>query len=195
MTRTTPPNQDTRLSRGGRSGATPHTSNGFVLMEILAYVALLGLLATGVAVSSRMVHDGRSVAAVESRLAWLDAAARRASGVAGGPVTMSFDLTHQEVALQIAGRTPDRASYRFDWPGTLRLQQAWVGGENVVLGDAVVRFGGRGQSDTYGLEFYDQRRGEARWLLVAGGSGQMSALRNRSAMKGVFDALSRRNLD
>ncbi|MEM8782381.1 MAG: hypothetical protein AAGE65_05925 [Planctomycetota bacterium] len=164
---------------------------GLVLIEALAYVVLLGVLAAGIMVSARLVQEGRGMPEVASRLDWLDAAARRAGDLSDGGVRLEIDLIGQQAALWVNGRTPASGDYRLTWPSDLRLQQVWVNGRRVVLGEASVRFGANGISETYGLEFYDQRDGRSWWRLTAGGSGQVRRLSDRAAMEEVFDALSR----
>lgn len=163
---------------------------GFTLIEMMAVLLLLSLLAGAAVVGfAAPLRAARARQAVE-QVGASDASARQAARRSGRDVELIIDLSEQQL-IRRESREDTRGTLRTSLPAGFRIDQIRTGERVVSAGTISIRCSPQGLSRTYALRLvgpeFDQ------WLLVAGLSGQMKALNDESLVASIFAELSRRD--
>lgn len=167
----------------------------FTLIEVLAVVALMALLA-GATVYA-MAEDVRrsSREEVVGRLAHADHMARLAAERLGEPVTLRFDLRGQRALRVVGGEGSGRqTSTVLALPPGYRIDRIVMAAAVVDSGDATVAFSTGGRSASYGVCLIsrdDGAEGKTRqdWFVFAGLTGQMTVGLNDDQVDNLFAAV------
>lgn len=173
--------------------------SGFTLIEMMAVVVLLGLLAGAVVWSLADEAHRRSRANVIARIAQADRTARIAARRLGRPCVLRFDLDRQRI-VRLAGRRDHggAAGHAMQLPAEHRIERVVVLGGPLSGGSATrkftaigtktgtveVAYSTAGRSASYALRLVSRGRDGGtepaesapdggRWLLFAGLTGQM----------------------
>lgn len=175
---------------------------GFTLMELLAVVAVLGLIAGATAWSmADQVRQG-SMADLIAKFRHVDEFARHAARRIEGDWTLNIDVSEQSMWRQ---RQHDGSTERgpvFKLPGEFAIGSILVasGGQSGGSDSARTRYrehsGGRvelkvdrnGSTASYAVELKGPEN-QRRWLLIAGLSGQLIEYDNDQPIKDIFAAL------
>ena len=169
--------------------------NAFTLVELLAVVAVLGLLAA--AMATRYGDRGEAkLRLAESRVQSVDRLARRLAEQRGAPVRMRIDLTEGLLSIEGEALGENKQGPASLIPRGVSLTQGHTSTESRDRGEIVVDYRSDGSSGSFALRLGSDR-GSASWVLAAGGSGQVSVASayNPSQPKGANHAAHRRDRD
>lgn len=188
---------------------------GFTLIEVMAVVALIGLLSAATAWSlaedaGRVRHDE-----VIKRLSYTDVMARAAARRLG-PSTLHIDLDRQRIWVVSPGERGDQteATHALKMPGSCRIQAVrWVDPSpmrqersrdqrEIVVessGEVVIPISGEGISRSYVIHLRGQeqlgagsdvdRDGDA-WLLFVGMTGQVLNEQDEAKIQTILEMLA-----
>src|SRR2546423_437223 len=128
------------LSRSTRRGS--ERSRGFTLIEMMAVVIIMALLATAAALSfARPMRVARARDAVD-QIQSLDASARQFARRFGKPVEIVFDLSNGTLAR----RDRDTIAFQSSLPRGCRIDEVRVAGQSFSLGEASIQCAASGMS-------------------------------------------------
>lgn len=183
----------------------------FTLIEVLAVVTLLGLLAGATAWS--LADNARSARQRDAidQIAHADAMARLAAERLGELTWLAIDLDRQRLVRHRDGEAGDEeAAHSVQLPTHTRLDRVRIVAGAATLSDqarqlrsgrfergvVAIPFGAHGRSPTYAVRFsvHDEEAPGGRrssWLVIAGLSGQATRLDDAQAMENLLDALAR----
>jgi prepilin-type N-terminal cleavage/methylation domain-containing protein len=173
---------------------------GFTLIEVMAVVALLGLLAGAVAWS--MAADARrsSQTAAVMQVAHADRMARLAAGCLGRACVLQFDL-HRGRMVRFDGTGRERQeSHSLYLPTGWRIERmvlpaermrgsglSWpAGGRTIDGGEVDVAFSYDGRSPSYALLLADEGDDGRVWLVFSGLTGQMIQCEDENEVHNLF---------
>jgi len=192
---------------------------GFTLIEVMAVVALLGLLAGATVWSITSDADRATQSDATSRLTHVDAMARLAARRFAG-TTLHIDLAKQAVWYAPLGIAPDAAdadprSQSTTMPGRHRIARVWLvelpksSGtvraaprvEQIDSGQVAISVSANGHSTTYALEVVGPSPAGSQantnnadyttvWLLFAGLSGQATTHHDEKTIQDIFARLA-----
>ncbi|MGB0766890.1 MAG: pilus assembly FimT family protein [Phycisphaeraceae bacterium] len=193
---------------------------GFTLIEVMAVVALIGLLAAATAWS--LADDARSAsrADVIDRLAYTDAQARTAARRFGSS-TLRLDLNRQRIWIEspslATGET--ETSHALAMPMGFRLDAVtWIDPTPMTRdssrrrarvtedkGDIALPISSEGITRTYAVRFTgpasDAQQAQTQaprastWLLFAGTTGLVTTHPDEDEIETIFDTLAKTRLD
>ena len=192
----------------------------FTLIEVMAVVALIGLLAAATAWSLAGDAQRATRADVLDRLIHADASARLAAQRLG-PSTLNIDLDTQQLWVVSPGSGADepQAGHRLKLPRGHRIEHVFILAapkptsnkpprERVVVDRGVVEIpvSPEGLSRTYAIEWTGpapedtnsnaRRSGlQTTWLVFAGMTGQVTQHDDEQAIDKLFAALARTRVD
>jgi len=197
----------TRKSRSARRGAGGGRA-GFTLLEPLAVITLLGLVAGATAWSLASTARAAGERAAIEGLHHADALARLSSRRWGRPTVLVFDLERQEVIRRDGDGGGDRHAERWPLPAQVRIERVVrLVGDRVPgytpagsregvsrSGRVEVAVSGAGRSMSYALILRLAGRGEGGGaetigLVFAGLSGEMVRIDDAHELETFFEAL------
>lgn len=167
--------------------------SGFTLIEVLAVIVVLGLLAGAVAWS--LAGDATQAIGEDAlgRLAHADSMARAEARRFGREYTLRFDLNEQ--ALRRLDEGDRQSAHSVKLPTGHRIEAVAFKAQGdsgsgtlrrVTFGAADVVYSPAGRSVSYAVRI---RSGDARrWLVVAGLTGQVTQTDDAKAVDNLFDA-------
>jgi len=174
----------------------------FTLIEVLAVIALLGLLAGATAWSLAGTAQRASVDEMVGRIAHADRMARFAAQRLGQPTVLVIDLDKQRLVRRVT--LPDgtiESAPALGIPAELRLDRLVMPGEpgsaevntrrpgrHFDRGEVTINFSAQGRSVSYGLRLADDEG--SRWLVFAGLTGQMTEINDEDEMDNLFALLT-----
>jgi prepilin-type N-terminal cleavage/methylation domain-containing protein len=179
----------------------------FTLIEVMAVVLILGILATATIFSLAEQVPAARRNDVLDRLAHEDALARLAVRRTGAPATLRIDLGDQQLWRVDEAASEGQASHSWRLPRGYRLDQVLrpvtsEGGTSsaalsrIDTGTADVLFNTLGCSDTYALHLIcpggNPESGpneDSLWLVFAGLTGQKMTLKHEDEVHNLLAAL------
>lgn len=189
----------------------------FTLIEVMAVVLLLGLLAG--ATVWLMADDARRASRAEAmaRLAHADRTARLAARRLGRPCVLRCDLAAQRLRRVVGGAKDEEAvSHAVELPAGYRIARITLPsapgrsprargvetGHDVETGTVDIAYSTAGRSPSYAvrLDFEGDRsrrpdEDAGRWMVVAGLTGQVMVVQNEKEVDNLFQALAGRRPD
>jgi len=143
----------------------------FTLLELLAVIAILGVLGSAVGVSLQRAAERSRVSTSLQRLSEFDSVCRRLARTHGGGA-MLFDTASDRVAF----RPTDPADKAEDLARSFSadLDSVMIDGTPSLLPE--VRFNTQGISETYVAVFAGKTQQESVALHIAGGTGHVTRL-------------------
>jgi prepilin-type N-terminal cleavage/methylation domain-containing protein len=169
---------------------------GFTLIEIMVAVVILGLLTGAVVLTfAAPVNRARMVEAVEE-LSYLDASTRQWARQSGRAAELRIGLD-DGVLERREGRAGYRQTmFRATIPAPLRIAAVRTAdASREDSGEVVLPVSWTGASPSYAVKIAGPEG--ARWVLVAGLSGEVRTLSDDAQVDSIFAAInpSRRNAD
>ncbi|MEI7835332.1 MAG: prepilin-type N-terminal cleavage/methylation domain-containing protein [Planctomycetota bacterium] len=173
----------------------------FTLLEVMAVVTLLALLAGATAWS--LADDARrsSRAKVVADVAHVDRMARLAAQRCGEPCRLQFDLIHQQVCRFIGSGERVESAHSMTLPRNCRIDKVATpaSGPSGERGDTIaIAFSSGGRGDSYAVRVVfengaaDKGAGEGLprsvWIVFAGLTGQMTVVTNDDELDKLFAA-------
>jgi prepilin-type N-terminal cleavage/methylation domain-containing protein len=165
---------------------------GFTLIEMMVAVIVMGVL-TGMVVLSFAgpVNRARLVEAVE-QVTYLDASARQFARRTGRAVEIRIDLGEGALERREGSRG---VTFRTTVPATVRIEVVRTVLRRAESGEIVMPVSAQGVSLTYAVKLAGTQG--ARWIVVAGLSGEVRTLTDDAQVDSIFAAItgSRRDAD
>lgn len=174
------------------------TRRGFTLIELVAVIALIGLIVGATAWSMTGRVRGSTRANVVSRLAFADRMARLAAQRLGRPGSLRFDLAEQRVSRSMDGDGRSEL-HSLPLPRGVRIERVMVAGREVSADtrDAVVTIpmSSGGRSATYAVRILfadadpqaaDGLGPRGGWIVFAGLTGQVTLVSDDSDVENLF---------
>lgn len=174
---------------------------GFTFIEVIAVVALLGLLAGGTAYYLADQVQASSSDSAVGQLAYADRLTRLRARRLGRECVLRVDLDEQTVTrFEAVGRDLDNRSAGLNLPVRCRIQEVWTVGlmngieanpsglakcDNGVVDIAYSR---AGRSATYALKLLSHE--SACWVVVAGLTGEVTVEDNEEQLHNLFSTLA-----
>jgi len=158
--------------------------SAFTLLEVLAALIILSLLATAATLSfNKPLARARAFDAIE-QIRQLDASARQFSRKNGRPALIIFDLTDQSLSRREPGLRD--AVFTTRLPSPLRIEQIRTAAHRVDYGEVSITCAPTGLSETYALKITgapesataDRSANPTQWIVVAGLSGEIKTVRD-----------------
>lgn len=174
----------------------------FTLIELMAVVALLGLLAGATAWSMTGELRRATVEDAIGELRYLDQTARLTGRRFGTAYTLTYDLDAQRVRRIIAPGTPgEQFAGAYGLPAGVAVDRLIVAdlvegrraGElgtrrrTIDAGEATIAFGSDARGMSYAVRVRDETG--SRWLVFSGLSGQMTRIADDQAVDNLFASL------
>jgi len=171
----------------------------FTLVEVLAVVAVLALLAGAVAWSA--AGDMRRVTRRETigRIAHADHLARVEAVRLGRPVALRFDFNDQRIDVVGSSRDGRRTASEREvaLAANCRIERVWIAGDedNVDSTAADVAFSITGRSPTYAVKLSfasdgsDDQTGGTTWAVFCGLTGQATCIDDDEEIENLFATL------
>jgi len=165
--------------------------SSFTLVEIMAVVALIGLIAGATAWS--LVDDvkRRSMANVVGQIAHADHVTRLAAQRFGAPCVLRFDLTAQTVQrVMETSQRVDAASHALNLPVGFRVDRIIVApSQHDRRSDTVdVKYSTGGRSASYAVRVASSD--DATWMVFSGLTGQMIQINDEDELENLFATLA-----
>jgi prepilin-type N-terminal cleavage/methylation domain-containing protein len=189
--------------------------DGFTLIEIVAVVVLLGLLAG--AAGWLMLNDARQSSEIEARnrIVHADRMARLAARRLGSECVLRYDLERDRLRRYVPAQGEHgNADFKVQLPRGCRidrivLPQRFIGrkfvGANVVSGSVEIPYSTTGRSMSYAVRLATTGRvaedargreaGEQVWLVFSGLTGQMTIHHDEQEINNLFAMLARTDAD
>ncbi len=144
--------------------------SGFTLVELMAVMVVLGLLASvTVWTVSGQIAMARNQLALD-QLTLADRQLRDHARRVARPMDLIFDLDHGRLYRAPGGVTsPDKWA---TLEGSLPLQDIRQSGQKYSARQVAVRFRGDGTSTSYAVRLKAPKKGESAWILFVGRTGQ-----------------------
>jgi prepilin-type N-terminal cleavage/methylation domain-containing protein len=185
----------------------------FTLIEVMAVVLLLGLLATAVVLSmADEVQLARRTDVID-RLSHEDRLARLAARRTGSASVLRFDLDRQRLWRVDYVANEERLTHSWSLPDAYRIEQVLRPGAGsadavgriqaaaeTTSGIVDVTFSTDGYSETYALRLVHKTGSERRtaglqdvetiWLVFAGLTGQWTLIQNEDEVNNLFGMLA-----
>lgn len=156
---------------------------------------LIGLVAGALSVSLAPAAGAGELRQFEQRLAYTDSLIRTWCRRQHAPAQLLIDLDRQGLyqlnaadSAAVTGR-PVPAGTTLQLGGDLRLVALKVAGSHAATRQVRIDYSARGLASTYGLCVEDAKGRRQRWLLVAGLSGQVSAMADQRELDQVLALL------
>ena len=144
---------------------------GFTLIELMAVLLLLGLIAAGVSVSLASSHRRAQMSDVVGQVVQYDTLARATAREQGAPMRVRVSLQSSTLSREIVedARRGERASSLVLPPG-YSVGQVRVGTTRTSFGQTSIAVSSLGQTADYAIRIdgKDQRQ----WVMFVGLSGQ-----------------------
>lgn len=145
---------------------------GFTLLELLVVVTIVSLVA-----ATAVLKLGGGLRRAQLRRATevvteIDRHARQLAVRGASRCELRILVTDGVFELSREGVGEDEFQRRWQLAPPIGITSAATPRESRTSGDVVVRYGPHGRSDTYAVSV-GSPSGEPRWLLVAGGTGQI----------------------
>jgi len=170
------------------------------LIEVMAVVVLLGLLAGATVWSLAGDAHRHSKGELVSRIIQMDAQTRLAAARSGQTFQLQFDLDSQSIRrIEANDAAMESASHRLVIASDYRINQMvtsqwnWQSSESdgqmfkrIKGGTLSVTFGVIGCSASYALQIMHEPTGETQWLMLAGLTGQATVVKNESDFEDIF---------
>lgn len=168
------------------------TRTGFSLIELMVVLTIVSIVVGAVAMKWSAAFEGVNFESTVDRIVNFDYQTRRHAMSAGKPCTIRFDLEENEM---VATRWSNGEEYltRFH---TAEPIEFGLGGTNVSKNSGnpfEVEVSKQGASSTYFLEISHGQK--SRWIMIAGGSGQVNEYENKTAISKVFASLTVAGID
>ena len=173
----------------------------FTLLEVMAVVTLMGLLAGATAWS--LAQDARksSRAKVVADIAHADRMARLAAGQGGQACRLRFDLDHQRLCRLTGPDDEAQQAHAMTLPKGCRIDRVVTAGPDLAgdtSGATTIAFSSAGRSDSYAVRvvFEDGATGkdatdglgESVWIVFAGLTGQTTLVSDEDQLDKLFAA-------
>ena len=170
-----------------------HGSQGsrraFTLVETLAAVMIVGLLAGAVTLSFRApLRRARMAEAVE-QVKYLDASSRAFARRFGRSVEIVFDLSEGMLERREVGRVD--ASFRAAIASPARIEAVRTHGRTEEYGEAVIAISALGISRTYAVKLAGPD--VQRWVVVTGLGGEILTLADDAEVDAIFAKIAARS--
>jgi len=183
---------------------------GFTLLEVMAVVVLLGLMAAATAWSLADQARSSSRGQVVAQLANADAMARRAAARTRLPCVLKYDLEHQRVWRALIDATREEVSHSLELPTGFRIERMVLQAPSAqVTADisqmpqeaGVVPYSTRGRSPTYAVHLTfpgpsvagdggQALEGSSVWLVFSGLTGQMTLVNDDNELNKLLETLA-----
>ncbi|WP_161604636.1 prepilin-type N-terminal cleavage/methylation domain-containing protein [Roseiconus nitratireducens] len=149
---------------------------GFSLIELVVVLVLMALLATLAAYSVRGVFQRQRLARGVEIIQQFDLALRRAARRQRSPISAQIDPAGRRILI-LEGSSRSR---EFSMPRRVRIDRLRLAGATGSAAADRIRVDGQGASPSYALRLASGAA--SRWVLVAGGTGQLVSVPKTSAV-------------
>ncbi|MEX2672291.1 MAG: type II secretion system protein [Phycisphaeraceae bacterium] len=168
----------------------------FTMVEMLAVVVLLGIIAAGTAWSLADNAQQRSHADLVAQLDHADEMARAAAARLGRPCILRIDLDQQRVQRVVETQDDQHAAQTTTVRFPHRIESVMVAGAQrhaalVESRSVAITYSTAGLSPSYAVRIVTSGETEQTlWLLVAGLTGQAMVMDNEDEIRDIFETLT-----
>jgi type II secretion system protein H len=162
-------------------------SAAFSLLELMAVVAIAGILAAAVSWSLGGRYASVQVTDVMERIALADRLIRTHAANRAEPVALSIDVGEGRF-VRLAG---DQADPLYTLPPRWRIDRLETSGAARTTGSTepvVLRYGPTGVAPTWAARLVDPQ-GREHWIVLAGVSGQVTRTHDEATVQNIIDAM------
>lgn len=173
---------------------------GFTLIELMAVIVLLSVIAGSVTLSLTGTHERRKREDVVGRIGHVDRQARQLAERMARPMVLTLDLRDQQLRYFHADKTNGSLSMEVPAPFEIdRVRVTGIDPRAYTAGTVEVPISSRGRSATYAVRLRnDAEQGgenEHTWLIFAGLTGQMTWINDEKQLDNLLEALGRARPD
>lgn len=165
-------------------------TDAFTLVEMVAVLALAGLLAAAATLSVEGLGRDARMDDVMDRLAEYDQLARASARQAHRPVTLWFNATRGAVERIFEARDgePDAGQAVFHLPPGFSIERVMAAGGRDPGADLKLAVSEAGRSASYALRI--RGAGRVRWILIAGLTGDLTWPKDEREIDNIFTRLT-----
>lgn len=160
--------------------------SGFTLVEILAVLILIGIIAGATVMTLKDRHSSVTLTGLLDRIEYWDQRTRDAAKNLKLPHALYFDLNKQ--TIQRASRVPqDTSGPVLQFPHHIRFTRLLTLPDNYEPVDQKVHVSAKGYSPSYVIKIEHNRR--TGWLLIVGLTGHAQWIENEQTLQNILHGL------
>lgn len=149
----------------------------FTLIEVVAVLVLVGLLATAVSFTFADRHAAVRIEDLADQLVYLDGVTRSYAKRFGRPVAMRIDLNRGQIE-RLGTSDGGQAKSLYAIPKSFSIERIVTGTGSIERGEIIVSYSAQGLTDSYGIVISSDQSRSNRCVLVLGFSGQAIVAQN-----------------
>ena len=162
------------------------TSKGFTLVELIAVMVIMSLLAGVVLIKAQTPLNSARMRDVVDQIVGFDRLTRSFAVEQNKPVHLVMDLAGGELRRTDPDET-EVYGEPFVLPRGCRLARLLLGGEEIEIGSTAISFSRAGMSASYGL-LVEGPGGRQQWLVVPGLTGLAVEVEDEHEARDILDA-------
>ena len=179
---------------------TRHTRSGFSLVEVIAVLLLLAMLAGTAALAMEGRAQQSRAEDILAALTKIDQHARHHAAASGDPITLTIDTQTDTLTLTAQTDTGPVHLDTYTLPGATQIKQAWLlrHHQQVSRPQTVIAYRPNGSSPTFGLTLQHEHPHESPTtteMLFAGLSGQQTIFDDENHLQDILAPLTGHNAD
>lgn len=178
--------------RSSHAGRRFYAWNGFSLIEVMAVLILMGLMAVGTVTVYRVRARGAGIDEVMGRLALIDTQARQSAARTGEDLILQYDLNTGTVVITDQSGEVERTLYVL--PDGFRFERLASSGTQLSSGITRIKVTPQGISPSYAVRL-SAVDDQSATQLFAGLTGQATCYDGKNGWHDVSVTLSSLNAD
>ena len=160
---------------------------GLTLLELLVVITLMGLVAATVTTRIGGGLDNAAMGQAVAQWEFTDQHLRLKTRRSGRPATLYLKVASNRMECAF-DEEDDTARTLRTLGRSVKLGKVLSSTHEVKYGPAVIRYSGRGTTETFAIELIGKRKAR-RWLMVAGVTGQITEVADESQAKQILEVL------
>ena len=166
---------------------------GITLIELAIVLVIIGLMTSAVIISLKRPYQRIRLADTIEKVEQLQRMSRQLAVRQSEPMLIEFDFDRQVISRSWerdadSENAKEHSSARITLSSGIRMSQLRIADQQMSSGTAVVEINQNGVSNSFAMKL--QSNHESVWLLFAGGSGQLTQLKNTEEVDHVFEIIA-----